>query len=33
MTSRKLEIKYIPINDVKPWDKNPKKHNKKAVRT
>lgn len=31
MTSRKLEIKYVPINDVKPWDKNPKKHNKKAI--
>jgi site-specific DNA-methyltransferase (adenine-specific) len=31
MTSRKLEIKYVPINDVKPWDRNPKKHNKKAI--
>jgi len=31
MTSRKLEIKYVPIDAVKPWDKNPKKHNKKAI--
>jgi len=30
-TSRKLEIKYVPINEVKPWDRNPKKHNKKAI--
>jgi DNA modification methylase len=27
----RLEIQYIPISDVHPWDKNPKKHNKKAI--
>ncbi len=31
MTSRKLEIKYVPIDAVKPWGRNPKKHNKKAI--
>ena len=30
-TATKLEIKYVPIGDVHPWDKNPKKHNKKAI--
>ena len=27
----RLMIKYVPINDLKKWDKNPKKHNKEAI--
>ena len=26
-----LEVRYVPIGDVHPWEKNPKKHNKKAI--
>jgi DNA modification methylase len=31
MTSDKLQLQYVPIAEVRPWDKNPKKHNKKAI--
>lgn len=27
----KLKIKYLPIDKVIPWDKNPKKHHKEAI--
>ena len=27
----KLVIKYLPIDEVIPWDKNPKKHHKEAI--
>jgi len=26
-----LEVRYVPIGDVKPWEKNPKKHNIPAI--
>jgi len=27
----KLEIKYVPIDDIKPWEDNPKDHNIEAI--
>ena len=26
-----LEVRYVPIGDVHPWEKNPKKHNIPAI--
>jgi DNA modification methylase len=28
---QQLEVRYVPIGDVKPWEKNPKKHNVPAI--
>jgi DNA modification methylase len=31
MTEEQIEVRYVPIGDVHPWDKNPKKHNIPAI--
>lgn len=31
MSNANLEVKYLPIDSLKPWDNNPKKHNSAAI--
>ena len=30
--SDKLVVKYVPIDSIVPWDKNPKQHNREAIK-
>ncbi len=31
MDEEKLEIEYVDIDEVKPWDDNPKEHDMEAL--